>query len=142
MSTTFRDFLERTKTHIIYNNEQNYKELWLTYAQGSGSTIQLPDLKKYLNSDNTDKEHYDSDVLKIKDIVKSMKPLKSAKEKDSKLYEIPTYGEARGNNRYDIFGGDVKPNGKIYMIVTNEKSTIINFFEKKNEALNWIKTIS
>jgi len=138
--STFRKLLEKEKTYIIYNNEQNYKELWLTYSQGSGSTIQLPNLKKYLNSDITDKEHYDSDVLKIKDIVKSMKPI--AKTKNSKLYEIPTYPEARGNNKYDIFGGDVKPNGKIYMIVTNEKSTIINFFEKKNEAMNWIKTIA
>jgi hypothetical protein len=28
------------------------------------------------------------------------------------------------------------------MSITDEKSTIINFFEKKNEALNWVKSIS
>jgi hypothetical protein len=138
MSTpnTFRSLLEKQKTAIYYVKD----ELWLAYGQGSGQTIQLPKLSKYLNSDPSDTEHYDSAIDRLIDYASSLKPIK--KTSNTKLYEIPRYNLIPQGQFYDIWNGDVKAKSKIYMSITDEKSTIINFFEKKNEALNWVKSIS
>ena len=68
--------------------------------------------------------------------------MKQAKNQNVKLFEIPTYPASRGAEKQDLWGGNIKPNGKMYMIVTREKSDIVNFFEKKNEAMNWMKTLA
>ena len=115
-------------------------EIWVSYSQGSGQTIQLPDTRKYLNNDNKDIEHFDSTVNKIEKWSKTAKVLKSKVK--SKLFEIPVYPLSNTGDKYEIWGGNIKSIKKMYMIVTVEKSTIINFFEKKNEALNWMKHLS
>jgi hypothetical protein len=115
-----------------------YKELWLTYSQGSGQTAQLPDLKKFLNSDNSDKEHYDSLVQKIQKAKLLNKVIKSKGK--TTLYEVPVYPMTNMGQKYDIWDGEVKPTKTIFMMVTEEKSTIINMFEKKGEALAWLKS--
>ena len=134
---TFRNLLEKTEYAIYYVAD----ELWLARGQGSGQTIQLPDLKKYLNSDKNDSEHYNSSIDKILKYTKFLEPLK--KTSNTELFEIPSYPSLRGNynESYDIWGGSVKPISKIYMIVTKEKSTIVNFFRKKNEALAWMRSV-
>ncbi len=134
---TFRNLVEKTEYAIYYVKD----ELWLAHGQGSGQTVQLPTLAKYLNSDKNDVEHYDSTVSRIVKYTKYLTPIK--KTSNTELYEIPSYPLLRGNygEYYDIWGGTVKPIGKIYMLITEEKSTIINFFGKKNEALAWINSI-
>jgi hypothetical protein len=134
--TSFRSLLEKEKTAIYYVKD----ELWMAYGQGSGQTIQLPDLKKYLNSDPSDTEHYDSGIGKLLQYASALKPIK--KTSTAKLYEIPKYDLIPQGQFYDIWNGDVKAKSKIYMVITEEKSTIVNFFEKKNEALNWMKSLS
>lgn len=124
-----------TKTYVYYN--ETNKELWHSYGQGSGQTAQLPSITKYLNSDNSDKSHYDSLVDKIVSKPISNKVLK--KVQNVVLYELPVYETTKGT--YDIFGGDVKSIKTYYMTITKEKSNIINFFKSKNEAMNWIKSI-
>ena len=137
----FSEFIaEATKEYVIYNTE--YKELWVTYGEGSGTTAQLPDLNKFFNSDNSDKDHYDGIVRKLVKWSEVTKPMKKAKTQDVKLFEIPTYPASRGAEKQDLWGGNIKPNGTIYMTVTREKSDIINFFTKKGEALNWMKHLA
>jgi hypothetical protein len=65
------------------------------------------------------------------------------KKGNVKLFEIPEYPILTGEygKSYDCWGGDVKPIGKIYMMITEEKSIIVNFFSKKNEALAWMKSL-
>lgn len=141
---TFSEFIneinEATKEYVLYNTD--YKELWITYAEGSGMTAQLPDLKRYFNSDSSDTEHYDGIVRKLVKWSEVTKPMKQTKNQKVKLFEIPTYPASHGAEKQDLWGGNIKPNGKIYMIVTREKSDIVNFFEKKNEAMNWMKTLA
>lgn len=133
----FRDYINESKDRIIFVKD----ELWVTYAQGSGQTAQLPDIKNFLSDDSSDSKHYDSLVPKILKWSKANKPLKTNKDKSVKLFEISTYPLVSMGKKYDIFGGDVKSDGKIYMVVTEEKNTIINFFKSKNEAINWVGSI-
>jgi len=133
----FRDYLnETTDDKVIYVDN----ELWVTYGQGSGQTSYLPDLTKYL-TDKGDDKNFDSLVPKLSRFAKSNKPMKQNKSKTVKMFEVPTYPHVQ-YEAYDIFGGDIKPNGKIYMIITEEKNTIVNFFKKKNEALAWMRSLS
>ncbi len=134
----FRDLIEaKNKDLNVYIEDGT---LWVAYGQGSGTTTYNIDMKKYMNDDKADKEHYDDIVRKIKEFAFFTKPMKA--KGDSSLYEIPVYGKSEYGKTLDVWGGDVKPIKKAYMIVTEEKSTIVNFFVKKNEALAWIKSIA
>ncbi len=130
----FKELFEKTKDKVLYNTDS--KELWVTYGQGSGMTSYLPDLTKFITDGDT---NYDSIVHKLKKWAKETKPLKT--KGNSKLFKIPTYPSTR-YGRYDIWGGDIKSNGEIYMVITEEKNTIVNFFDNKNEANAWIKSIN
>ena len=140
MQNSFKELF--TESKLKYEIYYVKGELWTAYGQGSGSVVQLPFLNKYLNSDPSDEGHYESDVDRIVKSVKGLKPIK--KKGNTSLYEIPEYPILTGEygKSYDIWGGTIKPIGKIYMVITEEKSTIINFFEKKNEALAWMRSIS
>lgn len=130
---TFTEFLELSeagnKEHIYYVG----KELWLAYAQGSGTTVQVPNLKTFL-TDKKDDSHYDSSVTKIVKFAHSNKPLKQ--NGDKRLFEFPEY-PTKGN--YDIWGGDVKPTKMRYLTVVEDKNAYVAFFDSKAEALSWIK---
>jgi len=129
----FKELFE-SKDYVLYNTDT--KELWVTYGQGSGITTYLPDITKYL----TDKrgERYDSIVPRILRWAKLNKPMK--KVKNTMMFEIPMYRSTKSGT-YDIHGGDLEPVSKMYMIITQEKDTIINFFNNKNEATTWMKSI-
>lgn len=137
---TFKNFVqEKTKDKVIYVNNT----LWITYSQSSGTTIYLPDLKKYLTDDSSDTKHFDNAV---KNLVKYGSENKALKQKGNvKLFEVPVYPDTNPgtdpNSRYDIWDGNIKPNGKIYMVITQEKNVIVNFFKKKNEALSWMNSL-
>ncbi|MCD6435619.1 MAG: hypothetical protein J7L15_04460 [Clostridiales bacterium] len=135
----FKELFEKTEDQVYFQGDT----LWAAYGEGSGTTSYNLDIKKYLNSDSSDTDHYDDIVQKILRYSKQAKPLKS--KNNVKLFEISKYPESRYaefGKKLDIWGGDIKPQKKYYMIVTEEKSTIVNFFDKKYEALNWIKSIS
>jgi len=131
----FKDFLTESKSDKVIYVEN---ELWVTYDQGSGMTAYLPDITKYL-TDKGDDKNFDSLVPRLSKFAKANKPMKQNKSKTVKMFEVPTYPHIR-NGRYDIWGGDVKPNGKIYMIITEEKNTIVNLFKSKNEASAWMRS--
>jgi hypothetical protein len=136
---TLKSLLESKKEYVYYSEEA--KELWLSYGQGSGQTAQLPDIKKYLNSDSEDTNHYDSLVDRIANTPLRNKKIKS--KSTSELYEVPAYPLHIGAERFDIWGGNIKPlKKKYYMIITKEKSIIINIFDTKKEAMNWINSIA
>jgi len=134
---TFREFiLEANDDKVIYV-KSTYPELWITYAQGSGTTIQLPNINKFLNSDPSDKEHFDSSVERLWKWAGTAKSIKAK----TKLFEIPVYESVKMGLKYDIWGGDIKPVSKIYMLIRKEKSIIVNFFKTKNEALGFVGSI-
>ena len=65
------------------------------------------------------------------------------KEKTTKgyIFEVPVYGSIGATECYDIWSEDsntcsntVKPSKTFYLVLTNEKSTIINMFTTKSEA--------
>lgn len=125
--------------NIVYYNKDS-KELWLSYAQGSGRTTQLPDIEKYLTNKSTDK-NYDSSVDRLVKWSTQNKPMKA--KGNSKLFEIPVYGNYSMGKRYDIFDGDIKAQGKLYMIIdTNPTISVINFFKRKVEAQAWMNSLS
>jgi len=134
----FKNFLnEKTEDKVIYVKESG--ELWVTYGQGSGQTAQMQNIKRSIN-DKTDDKNFDSLVPKIVKWAHANKPLMSNKGKDNKLFEIPVYSLS-GNGSYDIWGGDIKPIGKLYMVVNTVGVKVVSLFDNKNEAQAWIKSI-
>ena len=113
-------------------------ELWAAYAQGSGTAIPFRDMKTYLTDKSGDKNFNDI-VRNLKQFADSTSPLK--KKSHSRLYEIPVYaGTPSRGESFDVWGGEVKPVKKRYMILTEEKQTVVNFFDKKGEAMGWLKS--
>ena len=115
--------------------------LWLAYGQGSGTTSYMPNIKKALSNKSGDRT-YDFIVDRILEkYVPTHKPMKTNKDKSVLLYEIPYY-ELTSYGTYDIWGGDIKPKKKMYMVISTSKSglTVINIFDNKNEALAWMRS--
>jgi len=133
----YKDFIIEAKKDKIIFVEGKYLELWVTYAQSSGQTAQFSN-KTYITDKKGDK-NYDSLVTKISKFAKANKPMKSSKT--SKLFEIPVYPTV-SNGRYDIWGGDIKPIGKKYIIVDDNKVIVtVNLFNNKKESINWINSL-
>ena len=132
---SFRDLIrESISEYKIYIEDGTF---WVAYAQSSGTTLYNINLKKYINDDKSDKDHYEDITKNIAKFEETAKPIKS--KGNNKLYEVPVYSRTEYGETLDIWGGTKKPVKTYYMTVTKEKSTIINFFSKKGEALNWIK---
>jgi len=117
-------------------------ELWLAYGQGSGRTSQFPDLTKSINNKSGDK-NFDSNVTDIVKWTKFNKPMKANKEKTTLMYELPVYDLTPRTfgkeTNFDIWGGNVKPSKKYYMVVSTDGVAVVNIFTKKNEALAWVR---
>jgi hypothetical protein len=116
-------------------------ELWLAYGQGSGSVSQIRNIKKAISNKRGDAT-YDSNVDKIVKYSENTKPMKTNKSKDMKMFEIPVYTQRvlEFGAKYDVWGGDVKPVKKRYMVVSTRGIAVVNFFDKKNEAIGWVKS--
>ena len=137
----FKNFLnEKTEDKVIYVQG----ELWVTYGQGSGQTAQIPDIKKYLTDKQGDK-NFDSLVSKLVKFSRETKPMKSKSTKgikgESRLYELPVYPLARSGS-YDIWGGDIKPIKMYYIVIYDSVISVVNIFDNKTEATNWLKFIA
>jgi hypothetical protein len=111
--------------------------LWYSYSPGSGTTAIIKN-RKYL-TDKTGDKNFNDIVRHLVKYSNGNKPLKS--KGNSKIFEIPFYNNAIFNySKFDIWGGDIKPSKKVYMIVNTGSINVINFFDSKNEALAWINT--
>ena len=135
----FKELFERTNPKVYFRGLKT-PTLWVSYGEGSGTTLYMVDLHRYLSSDQSDTGHYSSIVSKLSSFVKVTEPIKA--KNNVKLFEIPVYPSEKYTQfslTLDVWGGDVKPQDKYYMMVTEEKSTIINFFKSEKEALSWVK---
>lgn len=142
---------ESSKNDVLFVEKvsNNWYQLWMSYSPGSGTTYQLTNFKKFL-SDNP--EHKEWDHI-TKDIIEwSNLHTPTIKRNQHKLYEIPIFDLNRyratnpqlyqpGYRDLEIFGGEIKPVGKIYMVISTETSgfNIINFFNNKAESISWTK---
>jgi len=135
--STFRELIEKSEYQVYLVQD----ELWVAYGQGSGSTTQLRDIKKFITDDRNDK-HYDSNVSKLIKYANSNKPIKTNKSKSDRAYEILEYPSVSMGRSYTSWGGDVKPIGKLYMVISIGKNTYVNFFKSKNEAVNWVNSVA
>lgn len=147
ITLTNKEYEDNIKTKLSEATDDEVyftgKTLWVAYGQGSGTTAYNLDITRYLNSDKTDAGHYDDIVPKLAKFAKNNKPLKS--KSNVKLFEIPVYEESKYTEfgkSLDIWGGTQTPQDKYYMVITDEKSTIVNFFRKKKEALSWLRVIN
>ena len=141
----FDEFLNENKAFEDYlyieDNKNIGVTLWTSYAPGSGTTKYFKNkeelLKTYLTDKPEDKNTNEYDVKRIVDWSSDKKPV--IKKANSKLYEIPSYQRLyRGLDYkdFDIFGGDEKPDYKVYLLLQLMGSGyyIINFFKTKKEA--------
>ena len=130
----FKELFTEAKQDKVYFNDNT---LWVAYGQGSGTTAYNLDIKKFLTDEKG--KNYDDIVSKLLKFSKGTKPMKASG--NTKMFEVPVYGKSEYGKTLDIWGGDVKPQKKYYMIITEEKSTIVNFFDNKKEAQAWMRSI-
>ena len=116
----------------------SYKLLWLGWSQGSGHTTRA-DQSLITNVD--DLGVYDPYICEK--IIKSTEGLRAIRKKDTqyatiRLYKVPVYGNKADrylDEKYDIFGGEIKPTGYKYLSCTKEKGNIfIHIFKSMGEA--------
>ncbi len=117
-------------------------ELWIAHGQGSGQTMQYPDINRARSNKRGDST-FDSSVDNIVQWIEFNKAMKTNKDKNVFLYEIPVYPLIQGYSAgtYDIWGGDVKPIKKYYMIVNTYGVSVINLFDNKKEAQAWMRSV-
>lgn len=124
----------RTKHEVYFVDDT----LWVAYGQGSGTTSYMPDITRAINNKSGD-ERFDTNVDRIIND-SNLKPLKTNKDKDVFLYEIPYYPYST-HGKLDIWGGDFKPTKKYYMIVNTSGVAVVNIFDKKAEAMAWMRSV-
>ena len=135
---------ESTGDRLYAYTEQGTGDiLALYYALGSGSDIKLRN-KKSFNS----KEH-SHDVKKLYKWAKSQKPIKKTDKYE--VYKVPHYGYITSyietkpgeyiHSKLSVWGGKHKPKKYLYLTFSTDSSQkyqVIDIFDDKNEALNWI----
>jgi len=120
----FREYLTEASSDVkVYVAG---KELWVGYAHGSGTATQFN--KSYISSNKDG--NFDLNAEKIGKWAQKEKALKSADNK--KMFELQIFDS--GKSPFN----DDKPKSTEYMVVTDEKSFVINFFKSKKEAQAWM----
>ena len=116
----------------------SYNLLWLGRSQGSGHTTRVD---QSLITNVNDLGIYDPYICEK--IMKFTEGLIVIRKKDTqyatiRLYKIPVYGKKADrylDEKYDIFGGEIKPTGYKYLSWTKEKGNIfIHTFKSLGEA--------
>ena len=116
---------------------------WIAHNQGSGTRNYglLNNKPAIVSCDGRVgvKDYYLCDA--VEEVLKSYRAVrvKDVEFSTVKLYKLPVYGqELMSGERYDIFGGDVKPTGYVYMSLSkygqNKEKSIISFWETFKEA--------
>jgi hypothetical protein len=116
----------------------NILQLWTAYAQGSGNTTQLGK-NTYITDKSGDKNFSSNVPAMVKDIRSTYKTI--LKAQNSTLHKIPVYPSSNGG-KFTVWGGDVKPVAFHYLVVTNGPIKVITYFNNKNEARNWMKSMT
>jgi len=135
-----KEILEKISEYKIYFIEDTF---WVAYGDGSGSTTIFPKITKWLTNKKTS-VNYDSNVDIIVKYTTYTTPLKSNKGKTVLMYEIPVYPRVSKSyyDKLDIWGGLTTPIKKYYMIVSLGEISVVNFFDKKQEAEAWVRSSS
>ena len=118
---------------VFFVKQGNTYTLWVAYSPGSGTTAIFNGKIKGYITDKQGEENYDSIVRNI------ARALPENKIIEVGIYDYSTKWNYGDEKDYDIFGGNVKPRKKIYMIVSKQKYIVVSFFDTKAEAKYWIK---
>jgi len=113
--------------------------LWISRSPGSGSTTRLRG-RGYFTDAKGDK-NFDSDAKEFGIWAKKNKPIKKKKTSTGSvvsLFSVPEYIKGIDVNDMDIWGGEVRPNKRLHMVVSSGKINVIMVFDSKAEAISWI----
>lgn len=141
MNTTpsLRNLIEANTDTVLYSQG----ELWVTYGQSSGQTVQIGQNGKTFVTDKKNDPNFNSTVPKIKKWAKKTKPMDNNGHQTN-MYKIPEYGRTKMGDTYDIWGGDKTPIGYVYLVMnvsSHNVYDVVNFFDNKNEAKAWLRSM-
>jgi len=129
-----RELLKTAKTlvakdkYFLVNHAGTYT-LWRAYAPGSGSVTVFKGLPTGYITDKSSDKNFDINAKTI-----------SRAFPKGKVIQLDVYDYRDGDQKnYKVFGGDVKPSKRLYMVVSKQKDVVVNFFDKKGEAAYWAK---
>ena len=134
---------------VVYGEESPFGrgiDLWISWSPGSGQTLPLKDFKSvWITNSTSPKAAGHEDKHRVNDLVNwALKHKAVLKNKVARLHKIPVYNTVHssdgGARRMSVWGGDIKPSGAIYMVISKETdgSYVIDFFKGFNEARNWV----
>ena len=135
---------EVSKDKLYIMKYGNTYTLWTSYSPGGGRAQPIKNFKTFFTDKSSD-SHFSSAVKDIIDWQKKNVPFKQNKDKTRKLYKVPLFNSNQfedGRHNYEllsIWGGDIKPERNVYMLIVNEKNNIVQFFEKAGEANAWVQ---
>ncbi len=109
---------------------------WISYSPGSG--IAVPVRSTYITDKQGDKNQDNSLTKGLVNYANNHTPLK--KKGNLSVFEVPVYSKQdTAVEKFDIWGGNIKPIKNRYIVVSQGKINVITFFDSKNEALAWLK---
>ena len=120
----YEEIINENNENVFFVKQGNTYTLWWEYSEGSGRTTVFKDFPSFITNKVGD-NHFDS----ISDVIKNWS-LKQKPLKESNTYKL---------FKIKIVDFNSKKEKPLYMTITKDKLVVINFFENKNEALNWIK---
>lgn len=134
---TFKEIILGEKDYEDKVFVDGHNTLWFGYLPNSGTTYPNFDKIGYVTDKKGDEKQNTGLINDVFKFAKTATPIKSTKEK--RLFAIPMY-IGKSQKEYDIYDGTEKPKKLLYMMVyDNNVIKVVNFFDNKNEALNWLK---
>ena len=126
LAAVARELIAKDKHFFV--KQGNTYTFWRAYAPSSGTTKVFRGLPKSHITDKSGDKNFDS---LAKDLAK-MFPV-------DKVVQVDVYDYVSDQSRYDIFGGDIKPIKKMYMVINRDNNIVVNFFSSKGEASAWVR---
>ena len=126
------------KTKLYFYKCNDNLMLFNSYNRNSGFDTVIKNKKACLSNIHKDNSYNGI----VNDIVKfyHAKPIRVGN--DSKLYKIPFYnklGCCFDGRNLDIWGGDIKPDSYLYIVIYKGSYTLLNIFDSFKEAEYWVK---
>ena len=106
----------------------NTYTLWFSYAPGSGTTAIFRGAPEGFITDKSGHKNYNSLAQRF-----------AKKFPANRVIPMNLYDYVSDQSRYDVFGGEVKPMKKMYVVIKKDDNIVVNFFDKKGEASYWAK---
>ena len=113
--------------------------LWTSYSPNSGTTAKV--VRNSYFTDKKSDDHYDYIAHYILKWATKEKPI--AKSKTQKMFKVPVYNPKLSGydaTNYSVWGGHETPYRYMWMIISYGNINVINLFDSKNEASNWLRT--